>query len=97
MQCYAAVFASVTSFQVWKRVCKRARYSPARRRCLRGWKWPEMTPKAERKRCACLVDLKRRIFFSRSRVGWCEFSARLFKLLYCRCSTSGRISRLAVP
>ena len=42
MQCYAAVFVAVTSFQVWKRVCKRARYSPARRRCLRGWKWPAM-------------------------------------------------------
>jgi hypothetical protein len=37
-----------------------------------------MGPKAERKRCACLADLKRRIFFSRNRVGWCEFSARLF-------------------
>jgi hypothetical protein len=24
------------------------------------------------------ADLKRLIFFSRSRVGWCEFSARLF-------------------
>jgi hypothetical protein len=29
MQCYAAVFVSVTSFQVWNRVCKMARYSPA--------------------------------------------------------------------
>jgi hypothetical protein len=37
-----------------------------------------MGPKAERKRWACLADLNRRIFFSRSRVGWCEFSARLF-------------------
>jgi hypothetical protein len=30
MQCYAAVFVSVTSFQVWNRVCNMARYSPAR-------------------------------------------------------------------
>src|SRR6266700_4109813 len=37
-----------------------------------------MGPKAERKRCACLADLNLRIFFSRNRVGWCEFSARLF-------------------
>ena len=38
---------------------------------------------AERKRCACLADLNRRIFFSRSRVGWCEFSARLFSPVCC--------------
>ena len=30
MQRYAAVFVSVTSFHIWNRVCKRARYSPAR-------------------------------------------------------------------
>ena len=43
-------------------------------------KMPSNEPRsAERKRCACLADLKRRIFFSRRRVGWCEFSARLFK------------------
>ena len=44
-----------------------------------------MGPKAERKRCACFADLNLRIFFSRSRVGWCEFSARLFNPLCCRC------------
>jgi hypothetical protein len=30
MQCYAAVFVLVASFQIWNRVCKMARYSPAR-------------------------------------------------------------------
>ena len=39
----------------------------------------------------------RRIFFSRSRVGWWEFSARLFNPLCCRYSTPGKISRLAAP
>ena len=71
----------LTSFHCWNRPCKMARYSPARKRCLRGWKCPVMGPKAERKRCACLADLNRRIFFSRRRVGWCKFSARLFKPL----------------
>jgi hypothetical protein len=36
MQCYATVFVLVASFQIWNRACKMARYSPARRRCLRG-------------------------------------------------------------
>jgi len=31
--------------------------------------------------CACLADLKRRIFFSRNRVGWWEFFARLLSPL----------------
>jgi hypothetical protein len=52
---------------------------------------------AERKRWACLADLNFRMFFSRSRVGWCEFSARLFNLLCCRCSPPGKMSRLAAP
>jgi hypothetical protein len=30
MQCSAAVFVLVASFQIWNRVCKMARYSPAR-------------------------------------------------------------------
>ncbi len=34
MQRYAAVFVAVTSFQVWNRVCKMARYSLALRRIL---------------------------------------------------------------
>jgi hypothetical protein len=32
---------------------------------------------------------------SRRRVGWCEFSARLFKPLYFRCSTEGITSVFA--
>jgi hypothetical protein len=61
---YAASFTLVTSFHVWNRSCNVARYSCARRRCRRGWKWPEMRPKAERTRCACLAGVNRRIFFS---------------------------------
>src|SRR4051812_39501689 len=34
---------------------------------------------------------------SRRRVGWCEFSARLFKPLCFRCSTEGITSLLAAP
>ncbi len=67
----------MTSFQVWNRPCKMARYSLARKRCLPAWKCWERAPNAERKRWACFADLNFRIFFSRSRVGWCEFSARM--------------------
>jgi hypothetical protein len=38
-------------------------------------------------RCSCRADLNRRITFLGTRVGWCEFSAQLFELLCCRCST----------
>ena len=71
------------AFHCWNRSCKMVRYSPVHKRWRLGWKCPAMGPKAERKRCACLTDLNLRIFFSRSRVGWCEFSARLFKPLCC--------------
>jgi hypothetical protein len=67
---YAICLTPVTIFHCWNRRCKMARYSPARKRCLCGWKCPVIGPKAERKRCACLADLNRRIFFSRKRVGW---------------------------
>src|SRR3954451_11546467 len=40
-------------------------------------------------------DLNRFICRSRRRVGWCEFSARLFKPLCFRCSTEGITSPLA--
>jgi hypothetical protein len=43
------------------------------------------------------LDVNLRMFFSRKRVGWCEFSARLLSRVCCRCSTPGRISRLAAP
>jgi len=94
---YTTDVTPVTSFHCWNRSCKRARYSPACKRWRRGWKCPAIGPKAERKRWACLADLNRRIFFSCSRVGWCEFSARLLCLLCYRYSTPGRISHLAVP
>src|SRR3954470_20899216 len=55
------------------------------------WSW------AERKRCACRGDVKRFICRSRRRVGWFEFSARLFRPLCWRCSTLGITSRLAAP
>jgi hypothetical protein len=90
-------FTAIISFHSRNLPCKMARYSLAHKRCLRGWKCPAIGPKAERKRCACLADLNFRIFFSRIRVGWCEFSARLFNPLCCRCSTPGRSSRLAAP
>jgi hypothetical protein len=48
-----------------------------------------MSPCTSAKRWACRTDLNRRIRFSRSRVGWCEFSARLFKYRCCRWATPG--------
>ena len=47
--------------------------------CRRGRKCGEMPLNADRNRCACRIDLKRFIARSRCRVGWWEFSARLFK------------------
>src|SRR5687767_630647 len=47
------------------------------------------------KTLACRADLNRRIRFSRSRVGWCEFSARLFKYRCCLWATPGMTMRLA--
>src|ERR1700730_10583163 len=94
---YATKFTPVLSFHTRNLPCKMARESFTHKRCLCGWKCPAMGPKAERKRWACLADLNVRVFFSRKRVGWCEFSARLLSRLYCRCSTPGRISHLAAP
>jgi hypothetical protein len=54
MQCYAAIFVSVTSFQVWNRVCKRARYSPAREiGACAVENIPRSARSTERKRWAC--------------------------------------------
>ena len=41
--------------------------------------------------------LDRCICRSRRRVGWCETSAQLLRYRLCRCSTPGRIRRLAAP
>ena len=43
-----------------------------------GRKWFDTYACTEGKRWACLIDLNRRMARSRARVGWCEFSARLF-------------------
>ena len=66
-------------------------WSRRRWKRLAIWSW------AERKRCACRADLNRFICRSRRRVGWCEFSARLFSPLCWRCSTPGITSRFAAP
>ena len=74
-----------------------ARYSLAVTWSRRRWKRLAIWSWAERKRCACRADLKRFICRSRRRVGWCEFSARLFRPLCWRCSTPGITSRFAAP
>ena len=51
----------------------------------------------ERNRCKWPGDLNFFITLSRCRVGWWEFSARLFKPLCDRCATLGIISRFAAP
>ena len=63
----------------------------SRRRGKRVLIWPW----AERKRWAWPAGLKRFICRSRRRVGWCEFSARLFRPLCRRCSRPGIRSRFA--
>src|SRR5215213_214636 len=62
-----------------------ARYSPAVTWSRRRWKRLPIWSWAERNRCTWPADLKRFICRSRRRVGWCEFSARLFKPLCFRC------------
>src|SRR3954447_5960079 len=61
----------------------------------RSWKRLLIWSWAERNRCAWRADLKRFICRSRRRVGWCEFSALLFRPLCRRCSTPGISSRFA--
>src|SRR3954463_7545413 len=74
-----------------------ARYSLAERWSRRRWKRLLIWSWVERNRCACRGDLKRFIWRSRRRVGWCEFSARLLRPLCLRCSTPGSRSFLAAP
>jgi hypothetical protein len=49
----------------------------------------------DKKRCADPGDLKRCILRSCHRVGWCEFSARLFSRKPCSCRADNPISDLA--
>src|SRR3954454_13919206 len=72
-----------------------ARYSLAETWSRRRWKRLLIWSWAERNRCAWRADLKRFICRSRRRVGWCEFSALLFRPLCRRCSTPGISSRFA--
>ena len=51
--------------------------------------WFDTVEKVDSKRCACDADLIRALGRSRSRVGWREFSARLFARLSRMCSTLG--------
>src|SRR5918992_5643363 len=55
------------------RYCSAETWSRRRWKRLLIWSW------AERNRWAWPADLKRFICRSRRRVGWCEFSARLFR------------------
>src|SRR5260370_39008212 len=50
---YATCLTPVSSFHCWNRSCKMARYSLARKRCLRGWKCPAMGA-ISRKKALCL-------------------------------------------
>src|SRR5215210_9422571 len=56
-----------------------ARYSLAGRRSRRRWKRLLIWSWAERKRWAWPADVNCFICRARRRVGWCEFSARLFR------------------
>ena len=87
----------VMSSHSWNRRSRSWRYASAMSRCRPGQKCPRMGPYADRNRCAWAADLNRRIARSRCRVGWCEFSARLFSHLCWRCSTLRRVSRIAAP
>jgi hypothetical protein len=89
----AAVGASpVTWCQVVNRVVISCRYWVAVSRWRRGLKWGDIPLNADKNRCACPGEVNFFIARSRCRVGWWEFSARLFRYLDRRCSTLG-ISR----
>jgi hypothetical protein len=93
----AAVAVPVTSFQVVHRVSISRRYSSADSRWRRGRKCEDIPENAARNRCACPGEVNFRIARSRARVGWWEFSARLFRYVDRRCSTPGISRRWATP
>jgi hypothetical protein len=82
----------VTWCQVVNRVVISCRYWVAVSRWRRGLKWGDIPLNADKNRCACPGEVNFFIARSRCRVGWWEFSARLFRYLDRRCSTLG-ISR----
>jgi SAM-dependent methyltransferase len=85
---YAAVL--VNSRQLAYRTCLTTRSSAAVRRRRRRRKWLQKRLKTARNRWADSTDLNRRITYSRSRVGWCDCSTRLFSRAAARtrrCST----------
>jgi hypothetical protein len=97
----AAVGASpVTWFQVVNRVVISWRYWVAVSRWRRGRKCGDIPLNAERNRCALPGEVN--FFLARSRclVGWCEFSARLFRYFdrgvvnLVRSSVAGMIGRV---
>jgi hypothetical protein len=76
---YAAIAVPVMSRQVWNLWVISRQYARTGRRWRRGRKCDAMGPYAERKRWACPGDLNPRMRHACWRVGWCEFSARLFR------------------
>lgn len=90
-----ATSIAVTSRQTAKRSAISVRHSGAESRCRPGRKCGEIELNADRNRCACPGDVNRFIARSRCRVGWCEFSARLFRYFERRCSTEPSNSRCA--
>ena len=92
----AAALVAVTSCQSANRSAISVRHSGAESLCRLGRKCCEMSPNADRRLCACPGEVKRFIARSRCRVGWCEFSARLFKYFDWRCSTDSSGSRCAI-
>ena len=93
----AAGASPVTWFQVVNRVVISCRYWAAVSRCRRGRKWGDMPLKAERNRWAPPGEVNFFIARSRYRVGWWEFSARLFRYFDRRCSTLRISRRWATP
>jgi hypothetical protein len=94
----AAVGVSpVTWCQVVNRVVISWRYWAAVSRWRRGRRCGDIRLNTDRNRCACPGEVNFFIARSRCRVGWWEFSARLFRYLDRRCSTLGISRRWATP
>src|SRR6056297_1009168 len=94
---HAARLAPATSAQVANAWARAVRYADADRRLRGRWKRLAIGSWMERNCCTWRADLKRFICRSRLRVGWWEFSARLFSPLCWRCSLPSFNSRLAAP
>jgi hypothetical protein len=94
---HAVAGRPTTSYQVVNRVLISCRYWTAVSRWRRGRKCGDIPLNADKDRCAPPGEVNFFMARSRCRVGWWEFSARLFRYFDRRCSTLRSSRRWATP